>query len=109
MKRLFNLLLSSSALLLLLVALLICAIAVGLTSKGPIFYVSDRVGANNSHFDMLKFRTMDTEASKVATHLTTGPKTFLTLIVDVLRKSSLKELTHGEKEQIYRMAKDPLF
>ena len=71
---------------------LICAFAVKLTSKGPVFYVSDRIGANNSHFDMLKFRTMRTDTPQVATHLLTDPKAFLTSIGDFLRKSSLDEL-----------------
>ena len=92
MKRLFDLLLSLIALVIFSPAFLICALAVRLTSKGPIYYVSDRIGANNSHFNMLKFRTMRTETPQVATHLMTDPKAFLTPIGDFLRKSSLDEL-----------------
>ena len=92
MKRLFDLLLSVVALLLFTPVFLICAIAVRLTSKGPIYYASDRIGANNSHFNMLKFRTMRTDTPQVATHLMTNPKAFLTPIGDFLRKSSLDEL-----------------
>jgi O-antigen biosynthesis protein WbqP len=92
MKRLFDLLLSLIALVISFPAFLICALAVRLTSKGPIYYVSDRIGANNSHFDMLKFRTMRTDTPQVATHLMTDPKAFLTPIGDFLRKSSLDEL-----------------
>ena len=92
MKRLFDLLLSLIALVIFFPAFLICALAVRLTSKGPIYYVSDRIGANNSHFNMLKFRTMRTDTPQVATHLMTDPKAFLTPIGDFLRKSSLDEL-----------------
>ena len=92
MKRLFDLLLSVVALLLFAPVFLICAIAVQLTSKGPIYYASDRIGANNSHFNMLKFRTMRIDTPQVATHLMTDPKAFLTPIGDFLRKSSLDEL-----------------
>lgn len=92
MKRLFDLLLSLTALVVFSPASLICAIAVRLISKGPIYYISDRIGANNSHFDMLKFRTMRTDTPQVATHLMTEPKAFLTSIGDFLRKSSLDEL-----------------
>ncbi|MDB4734236.1 sugar transferase [Akkermansiaceae bacterium] len=92
MKRLFDLLLSVVALLLFAPVFLICAIAVKLTSKGPIYYASDRIGANNSHFNMLKFRTMRIDTPQVATHLMTDPKAFLTPIGDFLRKSSLDEL-----------------
>ena len=92
MKRLFDLAVSLIALVVLSPAFLLCALAVKLTSRGSAFYVSDRIGANNSHFDMLKFRTMRTDTPQVATHLLTDPKAFLTPIGDSLRKSSLDEL-----------------
>jgi O-antigen biosynthesis protein WbqP len=92
MKRLLDVFIAIVALLIFAPAFLICAIAVKLTSKGSIYYVSDRIGANNSHFNMLKFRTMRTDTPQVATHLMTDPKTFLTPIGDFLRKSSLDEL-----------------
>jgi O-antigen biosynthesis protein WbqP len=71
---------------------LLCALAVRMTSKGPVFYVSDRIGVNNSHFNMLKFRTMRVDTPQLATHLMTDPKAFLTPIGEFLRKSSLDEL-----------------
>ena len=92
MKRVFDIGLSVFTLILLAPLFLSCAIAVKLTSKGPVYYVSDRIGANNSHFNMLKFRTMRTDTPQVATHLMTDPKAFLTPIGDFLRKSSLDEL-----------------
>ncbi len=92
MKRLFDLLVSVVALVVFSPAFLVCALLVKLTSKGPVYYVSDRIGANNSHFDMLKFRTMQTDTPQVATHLMTDPKAFLTPIGDFLRKTSLDEL-----------------
>ncbi|TFH49895.1 MAG: sugar transferase [Lysobacterales bacterium] len=92
MKRVFDLVGSLVALVIFAPLFLICALAVRLTSKGPVFYVSDRIGANNSHFDMLKFRTMRTDTPQLATHLMTDPKVFLTPIGNFLRKSSLDEL-----------------
>jgi O-antigen biosynthesis protein WbqP len=92
MKRLFDITVSLLALIVFAPAFLICAIAVRLSSKGPIYYVSDRIGANNSHFNMLKFRTMRTDTPQLATHLMTDPKAFLTPIGEFLRKSSLDEL-----------------
>ncbi len=92
MKRLFDITISLIALIIFSPLFLICAIAVKLTSKGPVYYVSDRIGTNNTHFDMLKFRTMRTDTPQVATHLLTDPKAFLTPIGDFLRKSSLDEL-----------------
>lgn len=92
MKRIFDLCVSLVALVLFSPLFLLCALAVKLTSKGPIYYISDRIGADNTHFDMLKFRTMRTDAPQLATHLMTDPKAFLTPIGDFLRKSSLDEL-----------------
>lgn len=92
MKRVFDIALSVFTLIFFAPLFLICAIAVKLTSKGPVYYVSDRIGANNLHFNMLKFRTMRTDTPQVATHLMTDPKAFLTPIGDFLRKSSLDEL-----------------
>ena len=101
MKRIFDLTVSLIALFVFSPLFLLCALAVRLTSKGPVFYVSDRIGANNSHFDMLKFRTMRTDAPQVATHLLTDPKAFLTPIGGFLRKSSLDELP-----QLWNVLKD---
>lgn len=92
MKRLFDLTVSTIALIFFAPLFLICAIAVKMTSAGPVYYISDRIGADNSHFDMLKFRTMRTDTPQVATHLMTDPKAFLTPIGDFLRKTSLDEL-----------------
>ena len=40
-----------------------------LTSRGPVFYVHDRVGRGNEHFRMLKFRTMVEGADDLKPHL----------------------------------------
>ena len=60
--------------------------------EGAVYYISDRIGANNSHFYMLKFRTKRTDTPQVATHLLNDPKAFLTPIGDFLRKTNLDEL-----------------
>jgi len=72
--------------------MLITALAVKLTSPGPILYWSDRVGRSNSIFKMPKFRTMRTDTPAVATHLLGNPDQWLTPIGGFLRKSSLDEL-----------------
>ncbi len=92
MKRLFDIAFAVAGFLFFLPVFLACAIAVRLTSRGPIFYVSDRIGANNTHFNMIKFRTMRVDTPQVATHLMTDPKAFLTPIGGLLRKTSLDEL-----------------
>jgi O-antigen biosynthesis protein WbqP len=69
MKRAFDILLGSLAALILFVPVLLVAIAVCVTSKGPALYWSDRVGRNNVIFKMPKFRTMRVGTPAVATHL----------------------------------------
>ena len=83
-----------SALLLILLALpmLLVAITVRLTSKGPALYWSERVGLGNIIFKMPKFRSMRVDTPAVATHLMTDPNTFITPIGGFLRRSSLDEL-----------------
>jgi len=71
--------------LLLLPVIVAVALAVKLTSHGPLFYVQKRIGMNGKPFDMLKFRTMDEPAD--GSH---EPR--LTSIGNVLRKSRLNEL-----------------
>jgi O-antigen biosynthesis protein WbqP len=92
MKRLFDLLLATVALLILFVPLLLVALCVKLTSKGPVVYWSNRVGRNNDVFRMPKFRTMLVDTPAVATHLLGDPAQFLTPAGSALRKSSLDEL-----------------
>lgn len=92
MKRMFDLMLASVAAVLLLVPVLIVALAVRLTSKGPALYWSDRVGRNNVIFKMPKFRSMRLGTPAVATHLLMDAASHLTPIGSFLRKSSLDEL-----------------
>ena len=92
MKRSFDLVAGILGLLLLLPVLLVCGLAVRLTSKGPIFHLSVRVGVGNTRFRLMKFRTMRVDAPQVATHLLTDPGAFLTPIGGLLRRSSLDEL-----------------
>ncbi|MES2535051.1 MAG: sugar transferase [Pseudomonadota bacterium] len=92
MKRTFDLLFSLILTLAFALPLLIVAIMVKLTSKGPVVYWSDRVGRGNHLFQMPKFRTMKVGTPAKATHLLVDPEQFLTPIGSFLRKSSLDEL-----------------
>jgi len=92
MKRLFDLTLAVISATLLLVPFLLVWLAVRVTSQGPAFYWSDRVGRNNIIFKMPKFRSMRLGTPAVATHLLDDPKVYLTPIGSFLRKSSLDEL-----------------
>ncbi len=92
MKRVFDIFLGCLAGLILLVPMLLVAIAVRFTSKGPVIFWSDRVGQNNVIFKMPKFRSMRVGTPAVATHLLADARSHLTPIGSFLRKCSLDEL-----------------
>ena len=73
--------------------MLVLALAVKLTSPGPVFFRQKRVGLKKTHFMIYKFRTMRTDAPKdQPTHLLKNPNAFITPVGRFLRKSSLDEL-----------------
>ena len=57
-KRAFDFAFSGLALLFGLPFLLLIALAVKLTSRGPVFYRQERIGLDGAPFEMIKFRTM---------------------------------------------------
>jgi len=79
------------------------ALAVRLTSPGPIFFRQERVGARGETFQMVKFRTMVVNAEEVLANLAGGHDTNavlfkmkddprITRVGKVLRRFSLDEL-----------------
>ncbi len=92
MKRIFDLFFGVILLVLLIIPMLLIAISIQLTSKGPSLYWSDRIGKNNTIFKMPKFRSMLIDTPAVATHLLDNPGAYLSPIGDFLRRSSLDEL-----------------
>ena len=92
MKRSFDLILALVASSLLVLPIAAVALAVRLTSLGPVIYWSDRVGRHNRIFKMPKFRSMSIDTPAVATHLLQNPEQWLTPLGLFLRKSSLDEL-----------------
>ena len=91
-KRLFDLIWVFCALIVAAIPMLLVALAIKLTSRGPVIYWSNRIGRNNQTFRMPKFRTMRVDTPAVATHLLGDPERFLTPIGGFLRKTSLDEL-----------------
>jgi O-antigen biosynthesis protein WbqP len=92
MKRLFDLSFSIVLFIALIIPMLIVAVAIKITSKGPIIFWSDRVGMNNKIFQMPKFRTMIIDTPSLASHLLDNPETYLSPIGGFLRSASLDEL-----------------
>ena len=103
-KRLFDVAFSGSVLLFGLPILLAVAIAVKLTSKGPVFYRQERIGLDGNPFEMIKFRTMVDGADKMVGKLAAlneseGGVLFkirqdprVTPVGKILRKYSIDEL-----------------
>ena len=63
-KRAFDISFALFSLLVFAIPMLLIAIAIKLTSKGPIFYRSQRIGTGYHEFDFLKFRSMVPDADK---------------------------------------------
>lgn len=102
-KRLLDILISSFCLLALLPLLITVAIAVKLTSPGPILFLQERVGLNKRRFKIFKFRTMVPNAEQLMRDLeqhneVSGPvfkiknDPRITPIGKFLRRSSIDEL-----------------
>ena len=71
--------------------LVLFAIGVKLSSKGPVFFVQERHGLNGNTFNMWKFRSMRLHEDKVVKQATVGDSR-VTAIGRLLRKSSMDEL-----------------
>jgi Undecaprenyl-phosphate glucose phosphotransferase len=92
-KRIFDILFSIVILLLTLPLTLLIALAIKLTSRGPLFFVQDRVGLNGRVFSMIKFRTMKVGSQQEGdTFWTSENDPRRTVIGAVLRKLNLDEL-----------------
>ena len=92
MKRIFDFILAFTLAVILLIPILIMSLVIKLNSKGPIFFVSERVGQDNHLFKMIKFRSMKIDTPIVSTDLLIDPRKFLTSIGSFLRRSSVDEL-----------------
>jgi exopolysaccharide biosynthesis polyprenyl glycosylphosphotransferase len=92
-KRVFDIFFSSLILVLTLPLTVVLAAIIKLTSRGPIFFVQERISLDGKPFFVIKFRTMRTDAEA-----STGPVRAkkgdprVTLIGRVLRRTSLDEL-----------------
>lgn len=92
-KRALDIVISLTALIVLSPVLLLIALLIKLESKGPVLFKQKRFGKNKEFFEILKFRSMRTDAPKdVPTNDLKGAQSFITPLGAVLRKTSLDEL-----------------
>ena len=92
-KRTVDIVGASVALVLFSIPMLIVALLIKLTSKGPVIFSQVRVGLHNKEFKMYKFRSMVVqEAAKEANAWTTKNDARVTGIGKIIRKTSIDEL-----------------
>lgn len=68
------------------------ALAIIIDDGFPIFFKQKRVGQDNTHFGIFKFRTMKKDTPDIPTHLVDDGQSLYTSIGPFLRKFSLDEL-----------------
>ncbi len=91
-KRVFDVLFSGLLLLVSLPVLAVLALLVKLTSKGPVLYRQERMGMDGHTFDMLKLRTMRTDAEAAGATMASADDPRRTVMGAFLRRFSLDEL-----------------
>lgn len=92
LKRITDLIFAVMLLVLLIIPIIIIAVAVKATSKGPVFYRQVRVTTYGRNFKILKFRTMVENADKIGSLVTTDSDSRVTKVGRFLRKYRLDEL-----------------
>lgn len=91
-KRLFDVVVSCLVLIVFAPLYLSVALAVKLSSKGPVFFTQERVGFRGVPFNIIKFRSMFVDAEKNGPALSKDNDTRITPVGKFLRKTRLDEL-----------------
>jgi lipopolysaccharide/colanic/teichoic acid biosynthesis glycosyltransferase len=86
-----DLALSTIAILLLIPFYVFSAVAVKISSPGPIFFLQERIGINGRVFRIVKFRTMYIDAEKFGPQLSSENDPRITKIGRFMRKTRLDE------------------
>lgn len=92
LKRVVDVVAALILIVLLAIPMLIIAVAVKLSSKGPVIYKQERVTTYGKRFKIWKFRTMCVDADKGGALVTTAKDDRVTKIGNILRKYRLDEL-----------------
>lgn len=91
MKRTLDVVLSLIAMIVLIPVYLVLAILVKTSSPGPIFFTQERIGRNGVPFQIVKFRTMFTNAEKDGPRLSSAHDARITKSGRIMRKMRLDE------------------
>jgi len=92
LKRLLDLTVATTSVIILSPVLALAALAVWLDSGSPILYRQSRVGRDGALFDMLKFRSMRTDAEASGPAWVSMGDSRTTRIGAILRRTSIDEL-----------------
>ena len=91
-KRVFDFILALILLIVLSPIMLVIALAIKLTDKGPVFYRQVRVTQYGKEFRIFKFRTMVMNADKIGSQVTVGDDPRITKVGKKIRKLRLDEI-----------------
>lgn len=93
-KRMADIVLCSVALLVLLPVFLVIALAIKVSSKGPVFFLQERLGYKGKTFKIVKFRTMIVNAEHIGEGIRVSSERDprITKVGRFLRATSLDEL-----------------
>lgn len=91
-KRVADVTLSLAALAVLAVPMAVIALAVKLDSPGPVFYRQERLGKNGKPFQLVKFRSMRTDAEKAGAQWSKEHDPRVTRMGHFMRACRLDEL-----------------
>jgi exopolysaccharide biosynthesis polyprenyl glycosylphosphotransferase len=91
-KRAFDMVVASTLFLLSLPVFAVIALAVRLSSEGPVLFRQKRVGLNGNLFEIIKFRTMYVNDESDTAWITDRDHERVTPIGHILRAASLDEL-----------------
>ena len=89
--KIFDLIIAILLGIILLIPSIIIAILIKISSKGPIFFLQERVGYKEKIFKIYKFRTMKIGSSKYGA-ITIGNDDRITKVGKILRKTKLDEI-----------------
>ena len=94
-KRMLDFVISLIAFIILIPVFIVISIAIKIESKGPIFFLQDRLGKNGKVFKIIKFRTMVVNAENIGDGLSvkSDNDSRITKVGRFLRKTSLDEIS----------------
>jgi lipopolysaccharide/colanic/teichoic acid biosynthesis glycosyltransferase len=96
-KRAMDIVGSVVALLLCTPVFLVIALAIRLTSKGPVLFRQKRIGQSGEEFVLLKFRTM---------HINNDPRVHQEYVKQLIAGSAQRHPGNGNGKGVYKLTKD---